>query len=172
MFEDLVQHLCLHSADSLSAPSLVAFQQLVNSRCVRLRTVQLKIQLRWTAQVQTLRYFTANETNGRRQPLKGAFGFLIIALDNHENPGGPGIASQHYTADAGQADPRVAQLAFYDGFDLFAKSLAQPFPMIFGPTLFHCFYLRVKRMRISENQASGFTIGEPFQYFRVNLKVP
>src|ERR1700680_146149 len=62
-------------SDLLSAPFLVAFQKLVDSCGVRLRAIQLKIQLGWTAQVQTLSQFTADETHGSRQTLQRAFTF-------------------------------------------------------------------------------------------------
>jgi hypothetical protein len=173
LFENLAQHIYLtlryrldcgrrhprpdyvlrrpSSIVELSTPFLIAFQQLINPGRVRLRAVQLKIQLWRTAQVQTLRDFTADETNCCRQSLQRAFSFFIIALDYHEDPGRARVASELHAAYARQSDAGVAELAFHDGLNLLAQSLAQPFPVIFSPTLFHCFSLRVKRMRISEN---------------------
>src|SRR5579863_4021375 len=129
----------IDSTLELMTPFLVTFQKLIDSGCVSLRAVQLKIQLRWTAQVQTLSHFTANETNRRRQPLQRAFGFLVVALNDHENPRGTRIASEHHTAHAGQPNAGVTEFALHDRFNLLTKGLAQSFPMIFSPTLFHCF---------------------------------
>jgi hypothetical protein len=122
--------------------------------------------------MQTLSHFAANESNRRRQSLQGAFSFSIVALDDHENPGGAGTASEYHTAHAGQPDAWIAEFALHDGLNLLAQSLPQPFPVIFDSTLFHGFSLRVKRMRISENRAYGFTIGKSLEYFRFEVKVP
>jgi hypothetical protein len=93
LFENLAKHFLpdapIDLTVELSAPFLITFQQLINSGRVRLRAVQLKIQLWRTAQVQTLSHFTADETNCCRQSLQRALGFFVIPFDNHENPGGP-----------------------------------------------------------------------------------
>src|SRR5580692_197228 len=129
VFENLVQHCCTpdsiveaerprpSSIVKLMTPFLVTFQKLIDSGCVSLRAVQLKIQLGWTAQVQTLSHFTANEADRRSQSLQRAFRFLVVALDDHENPRRAGIASQHHTAHAGQPDAGIAEFAFDDGFN-------------------------------------------------------
>ena len=118
-----------------------------------LRAIQPKIQFRRAPQPQTFHQFMPDIFFGGEQALETALGFLIVAIDIHENLRRAAIVGHMYRSHAHQADARIRQFSFDQRLDLFAQSLAQPPPMIFEPALLHSLtYLEVKRMRISENR--------------------
>jgi hypothetical protein len=72
---------------------------------------------------------------GRCQPFERALGLGLIPGDADHHASGTRVLGHDHRSDAGQPDARIGQLAFEDGFDLFADGFAQPAAMIFPPTL-------------------------------------
>src|ERR1019366_1789900 len=112
-------------------------QKLVNSTLQLIGTINLEIGFRRPAQPQPLRQFVPDIILGGGQPFEGALGLGFIAGNRNHDPSGTRVLSHDHRADAGQANARVGQLAFEDGFDLLADGLAQPPAMIFLPTMLH-----------------------------------
>jgi hypothetical protein len=99
-------------------------QQFVDPRGVLPGPVNLKRNFRRTAQVQAIGQLSPDVPDGCAQPFEGGRGFVVVALHRHVHARGTGIIRQSHAADRSQADPRVSQLAFENGFNL----LAQGFP--------------------------------------------
>src|SRR2546423_5106212 len=86
----------------------------------------------------------------RLQAFQAFVRIFIAALNVHPNFRRAAIVGDMDSGNADQADARIGQLAFHQGFDLFAEGLADPPTMIFEPALLHSNAPRVKRLRISE----------------------
>src|SRR5579862_1620857 len=139
--------ICFKTSSSITtslsrsaAPLPVAVQQFVDSGFVLLRSIELKKQLRWTAQVQPLRNFVPNKTDRRSQPCERKLRFGIVAFHGDQNTRRTSILSQFHRAHVYPTYSWITQLAFDDGLDLLAQRLGQPLAMIFLPALFHCLF--------------------------------
>src|SRR6202035_1488651 len=73
------------------------------------------------------------------QTLQAFVRILVIAFNIHPNLRRPTIVRDVDGGHAHQANARISQLAFDQGFDLLAQSLANPPAMVFQPTLLHGF---------------------------------
>jgi hypothetical protein len=80
--------------------------------------------------VETGSDFPPDVSAGCHQTFNREVRFLIITLDVDKNAGRAGIVSQGHAADIGQADARIAQLAFKDGVDLFTQGFCQAAPVV------------------------------------------
>jgi hypothetical protein len=124
---------------TLLLPSIGTVQKLVNSGAELVRAIQLKMQLGRTAEVQILRDFTTDKSDGRSQSLQRPFRFFVISVERNEDPRRARILGEHHAGNADQPNARVAKLAFDDGFDFLSYGFSEPFPMIFACALLHGF---------------------------------
>src|SRR5208282_5131785 len=122
---------------ALPAASLSAAEKLVDPTLQLIGTIDLEIKFRRAAQTQAFREFVPHEILGSGEPFEGALGLGLIAGNAHHDASGTRILGHKHGADAGQPDPRIGELAFEDGFDLFAYGRAQPSAMILLATMLH-----------------------------------
>ena len=106
-----------------------------------LGTVPLKNQFGSATEAKTFSQFAANVSDRRVQALHGSLRFLIASLHHNHYASGTGIVCQAHFADVHQANARIAQFAFDDGFNLFADGLSQPAPMMLYPSPLQLFPL-------------------------------
>src|ERR1700720_4311613 len=93
---------------------------------------------------------------GRGEPFERPVGLGFIAGNTDHDARGTRVLSHEHGADAGQADARIAEFAFEDGFNLFADGLAQPSAMILLATMLHGIPRNGgKLVRISERALPG-----------------
>ncbi len=126
------------SADCLRLLSFLrAIQKLFHATFQLLRTVDLKKQFRRAAEAKTLGNFVADKILGCVQAFERAFGLVVIAGDRYHHAGGTGIVGHLNRRDADQANTRIGQLAFEDGFNLLPQSFAEPFAVMFLAPALH-----------------------------------
>ena len=125
------------SAQHPSVAFLGAAEKLVHPALQFIGTIDLEIKFRRPPQPQPLREFVPDIILGRGEPFERPLGLGLIAGNADHDAGRTRVLSHKHGADTGQADARIAEFPFEDGFNLFADGLAQPSAMIFLATMLH-----------------------------------
>src|SRR5271157_1217532 len=119
----------------LPSALLDAPQKLVDSALQFIGPIDLKIQFGRTAQTQTLGEFMPHVVLRGGQTFQSTLGLSLIPGNVDHDASRTRVLGHDHRTDPGQADARITQFAFEDGFNLLANGLAQPSAMIFPPTL-------------------------------------
>jgi len=88
-----------------------------------MRLINLEMQLRTAPQMQPLNQLVPDVAHGASKPSRVSAASASLLDGDHDASRAP-IVSQQQLGHVGEADARVSQLAFNDGFNLLRRSSA------------------------------------------------